>query len=341
MKRLTDTKTHLRKIKACFFDCLHEREKGVLGRQRVAVFIYSSLFLVIGAVLNVCEIIGPQPLFFRVANSVHGLITIATFALYYYRKISLINAISVFCVVSQVEISVENIHCALLSTPYSISLIIGNMVLSAILLLLSVIAYLRITPYVVAALAMSVYGACTYLTGSEIMANFFFVLLFAFFVLSILSATLTANVSRLERENTTLKDEQQEVLDAFRLNKEQMQSYMILAHRKKLKAETTAELLDTMGSEAKRHIRDNVATYIKQTSVEVERLSERLPELSASELEICVLILKEMKLKEVSEELGKSPSNITCQRTNIRTKLGLRKEENLFRFLKKRMENPE
>ncbi|MEG1660470.1 MAG: LuxR family transcriptional regulator, partial [Bacteroides sp.] len=105
-----------------------------------------------------------------------------------------------------------------------------------------------------------------------------------------------------------------------------------------LPPEKTAKLLELLGGAAEQQIRKNVTYYLKQSAIEFEKLNERLPELTTSEIEICSLILKEKKLKELSQELGKSPSNITCQRTNIRSKLGLKKEENLHQFLIKRME---
>lgn len=96
-----------------------------------------------------------------------------------------------------------------------------------------------------------------------------------------------------------------------------MHSYMMLAREKKLAPERTAEILTTAGDAAEKRIRENVAHYIRQSSIDFDNLQKRLPELSPSELEICSLILKEKKLKEISELLGKSCSNITCQRTNI------------------------
>ncbi|MEG1564646.1 MAG: hypothetical protein RR365_13110 [Bacteroides sp.] len=316
------------------------KEKGIIGKQRVAVFIYPSIILVIGVLLNLCNLTGPQQFFFKIANSIHALCAILLFAGYYYHRLSLVTAISVLCVLTQIEISSETIYCAFQNRPYYIALIIGNMVLSAIVLLLSIMAYLRAIPYVVAALSMLGFGAGVYLTGSEVLLNFFLVFFLAFLALSFLGWKLTANTSELERENSNLKEEQQQVLDVLQVSKEQMQSYMTLAQNQeqKLPPEKTAKLLELLGGAAEQQIRKNVTYYLKQSAIEFEKLNERLPELTTSEIEICSLILKEKKLKELSQELGKSPSNITCQRTNIRSKLGLKKEENLHQFLIKRME---
>lgn len=331
-------KDRIRKYRDDFLVSVDARDRGIIGRQRTAVFIYSSFILITGIVLNLCGVAGPTAPFFKVANSVHVLLTVLVLFLYYRRLLSLARAISVFCIVAQLELSVETIYCALRGTPDYMALIIGNMVLSAIVLLMGIIAYLRVVPYVVAFLSLFTYALGIWLTRSDIIGNFFMVFFLSFVMLSLLGRRLCANIARLEKENSVLKDEQREVLEIFHLSKEQMQSYMLLARNKQLDPGMTAELLQNIGGEAGRCIRENVAYYMRQSAIEFEKLGEKFPALSTSELEICSLILKEKKLKEISEELHKSPSNITCQRANIRAKLGLAREDNLYQVLKKRME---
>ncbi|MEG2060244.1 MAG: LuxR C-terminal-related transcriptional regulator [Alistipes sp.] len=322
-----------------FLAPLYAREEGIIGRQRVVAFIYPVIILMVGIILNLCEALGPISLFYKIANSIHGAIVITVFVLYLYRRFPLSMVMSILCVVSQIELSAETIHCAFENTPYAIGLIIGNMVLSAIILLISIVAYLRAIPCVVAALSMSTFIFSIYMTDNLVLDNFLIIFFLAFLLLALLGWTLTSNSSGLERENSNLKDEQQLVLDVFHLSKEQLLAFMSLAREKKLQPEQTSEFLRTIGGAPAQQIRNNVAYYLRQGAIEFDKLSERLPELTTSELEICALILKDKKLKEISHELGKSPSNITCQRTNIRRKLGLDKQENLSQFLSRRMHN--
>ncbi|MEG1606863.1 MAG: LuxR C-terminal-related transcriptional regulator [Mucinivorans sp.] len=328
-------------VRGGFWASLYAREIGVEGRQRVIIMVYASLMIVVGVTLNLFNLTGPQELFFNIANATHGVLTIVLFICYYYRLISLKTSLALLCIVTQLELSAETAFCIIHSNPYNLALTIGNMVLSAIILLLSVIAHLNVMPYVVAAMSMAGYAISILITGSEVISNFFFVFLLLFILLSVLGWKLNSNTTALEHENSELKDEQQQVLNMFHMSKEQMRSYVTLARKKRLKPEKTAELLKSLGGNAERQIRDNVAYYIKQTSIDLENIRERMPELTASETEICALILKDKKLKEISQELDKSPSNITCQRTNIRTKFGLKKEDNLYLFLVKKMENKE
>jgi len=57
--------------------------------------------------------------------------------------------------------------------------------------------------------------------------------------------------------------------------------------------------------------------------------------LTPSEIEICDLILKEKKMNEILQILGKSQGNVTSRRTNIRRKLGLSPADNLHDALVK------
>lgn len=313
------------------------RERGVIDRQRVTVFVYTSALLVIGVILNLCGVAGPSTPFFQVANITQGISAVLGFYLYYNRRISLTTAMSLLCIVMQVEISAETIYCAINKSSYDVALIIANMALSAVVLLLGIIAYLRAVPYIVALLSLSTFVLSIYTTGSEVLANFFLVFLVVFLAFSLLGGVMIRSISRLNEENSQLKNERQEILDVFHLTKEELRSYMTLAQEKNLEPDKTAEILALVGSAAEKHILDNVAFYIRQTTIEFDKLRERFPELTPSELEICALILKEKKQKEVIDILGKSRSNITCQRTNIRAKLNMQPDEKLYDVLKKRM----
>lgn len=319
----------------------YELESGVIGKQRATVFSYSSALLIGGVILNLFGLAGPVALFYKVANSAQAILTLLALYLYYSRRISLATAMSFFCIVLQVELSAETIYCAINKSTYDMALILANISLSSIVLLLSVIAYLRVIPIVIATLSLTTYGISIYMTGNEVLGSFFMVFFIVFLALTLLGYSMIENIVRLDGENSVLKDKKQEILNVFQLTEHEMNSYMSLARDKGIKPEQTAEILTAVGTVAERRILDNVALYVRQSSIEFDKLRERLPELSPSELEICALILKEKKLKEIIEILGKSRSNITCQRTNIRAKLAMQPKDNLLEVLKKRMESLE
>ena len=57
------------------------------------------------------------------------------------------------------------------------------------------------------------------------------------------------------------------------------------------------------------------------------------PMLTTAELDVCRLVAQGLTLKEISITLGKSVSNVSTVRGNIRKKLGLSQDDDLRRFL--------
>ena len=312
------------------------KKASLLEKQRHAVFIYSCMVVILGITINLLEIGGPHTIFYKTANSIHLSITIVILLLYLRNRLTAINAFFFLCLVTQMEISVEMIYCAGEGSAYSINLIIGNTVLTAVVMMLSVVAHIRFLPYIVSLLFILSYGYCLWITGNKSLENMFPIILLAFFILSLLGQRLIKNIANLEKEKDQLKEDEQQVLNLFELNKAQLMAYIALAKKKGLSPEQTGMMLDGVGSRAKENIRDNVIRYIRQSEIDYENLEAKLPGLTPSEIQICDLILKDRKLKDICEILKKTESNITCQRSNIRAKLGLQKGDDLREELRKR-----
>lgn len=78
----------------------------------------------------------------------------------------------------------------------------------------------------------------------------------------------------------------------------------------------------------------NVASQIEHMQAhERKDMRERFPMLTPAELDVCRLVAQGLTLKEISSTLGKSVSNVSTVRGNIRKKLGLSQDDDLRRFL--------
>ena len=73
----------------------------------------------------------------------------------------------------------------------------------------------------------------------------------------------------------------------------------------------------------------SVATTLREADADRSALRRIFPEFSETQLSIAQLIIQGKRTSEICRLLDKSESNITAQRTHIRTKMGLRSEENL------------
>lgn len=70
-------------------------------------------------------------------------------------------------------------------------------------------------------------------------------------------------------------------------------------------------------------LRDEIERIGNEEKAALNRISEAIPGLTPSEVEIVQLILHGHKTSEICMMLGKEKGNITSQRTHIRAKLGL------------------
>ena len=73
--------------------------------------------------------------------------------------------------------------------------------------------------------------------------------------------------------------------------------------------------------------------YLQTRELSKQNIERVFPELSASEQEICYLILQNRKLSEICTLLNKSESNITTQRANIRKKLGMDEKGDIVEYI--------
>ena len=63
----------------------------------------------------------------------------------------------------------------------------------------------------------------------------------------------------------------------------------------------------------RKNVMNNVMQYLQTRELSKQNIERVFPELSASEQEICYLILQNRKLSEICTLLNKSESNITTQ----------------------------
>ena len=98
----------------------------------------------------------------------------------------------------------------------------------------------------------------------------------------------------------------------------------------------TKNLLELLSDEDRKNVISNVKEAMLAMEMERNSLTEIFPELSPSEIEIYRLVIMGKSLNEVCSILRKSESNITCQRSNIRKKLGLQSSDNLKKVLQER-----
>ncbi len=312
------------------------RESSFLGKQQLYVYVYYSAVIVLVLAANLIGVSGPQKSINLIINSVYIFAIILFFIGYLYRKITLSTALFGIIMVTQISTMLETIDCAYTPDEYHLMLIVGNMPIFTLNILFSIIAYLKYTPYILGVLSVGTYIACMSITGNDILGNFFGTFLAIFAVSCFLGNRLVVNIRSLEEENTFMKKDDEEFFDLLGQEKEQVRAYFELASERK-DFDKTKTLLEMVGKDMRRNIIGNVKEYLAVREAGMLEMSTLFPELSASEREVCLLILQGKPLNEVCAILGKRESNITSTRAHIRKKLNLQPSDNLLKALQERV----
>jgi transcriptional regulator, luxR family len=306
-----------------------------LAGQQMITFILYSLTLITGLAVNLTGLSGPQGRLPLVLNCIFLGISLMLVLAYRLNRISMRHTFGVMTVVAQLFTCNEMLLCALSRTEYNIMLIVGNMVLLVANVMFSLIGQLRKVPYILGGIGMATYIACVVITDNGILKNFATLYMVMFLSVTVLGNLLVRNIRNLDNENTGLKHDEEEILGLLNMKKEQVMAYIRLSKMKHEAAETK-NLLELLGDEARYNVISNVKEAMVAMEMERKSLTEIFPELSPSEIEICRLVIMDRSLNEVCAALGKSESNITCQRSNIRKKLGLQSSDNLKKVLQER-----
>lgn len=302
-------------------------------QQRALVFFYVSVGSLMGIVTNLLGLSGPFGIYYQLANTFHGVVILLLLYLSLCRKFSLNTIFPLLCICSQIVTSVEMFYLAEDPTLLNQMLIVGNMVLLSLMLFISIFSYKIYLPYIITFVSLVTYVCCCFLCDSTAMYNMCTLFIVLFLAIMILSAHLLMNIQNLHRENTTLHKEQDSILSLFDMDKQQINAFIHLAKQKGLSVYQTDQLLDLFfvgnNEEAKENLYRNLFEYFHRKNISVNALRICLPMLTNSELEICQLIIEGHKTGKICQMLEKTESNITCQRSKIRNKLGLQPKDDL------------
>lgn len=178
---------------------------------------------------------------------------------------------------------------------------------------------------------------CFLITDHEYLRSSYWLFFLVFLMVGIMGMKLISNVGVLRYENRELRRNENSLLSLFKMEKSQLMAYVSLVQEQHRQG-TVEDLLELMGEEGRRKLYESVAAYIRQEQASKDTLAQVFPELTASEKEICRLVLQGDKLKDICEKLNKSKGNITSQRVHIRSKLGLGPKDNLAEALRRRMQ---
>lgn len=312
------------------------REDTFIGRQKQEVLLYCTPFITLSLVVNLLGIVTSPSVFPFYLNIGYLLVVLLVFVGYYFHRLPLNIALKLLMLSSVFIKSTEIIYHALFPSQYGLLFIVAYTMLQLACITFSLFVLLRSYFIALSLVILAVYFTAFVITGEKVLLSFLPVFFMAFLVFSILGRRLLDNINKLLIENTSLKNDEMELLFILKMKKEQIKAYSTLVS-KEHPAVQTEELFYLLNDTARRNIISNVTHYLRKKATDLSTIEACFPELTPSERDICRLILQNKKLGEICAILNKTETNINSQRAHIRKKLGLQTTDNLKKALQQRM----
>ena len=204
-----------------------------------------------------------------------------------------------------------------------------NITVCYLLVLLGGISLLPRTSLVCTCINLTTLFLCRYLTDNSMYSQ----LLVIFGFTSVATTVFGFVANKLLREQQMELDDYANTIDQV-LNVFNMRKNELLALLKLAKAQDTTAVYD---KELMAQLDNNTLHNIIKVATQIEHMQacqrkdmhERFPMLTPSELDVCRLVEQGLAIKDISIALGKSVSNVSTVRGNIRKKLGLAQDDDL------------
>lgn len=317
-----------------------ERGHNSEERIRLRVYIVGISLLVLLMVLHLVGGIGLHDIFLQSISWAMLLITLGSLLLFLYRRLTLVQAISSYALLAQTLQSTRIVYLAVTKPDGYQAMILGNQIGSYTILLYLVMAFIPRTPIYVTAISLGTLAFASLYEGGAMHLQFvaLFVVLHVF--TCILAHICRRGVHDIQRESSNYQSTQEALLKAFRLNEDELMAYLQLCRAKNPDEQNIYLFFDKLDDQSKFNLINAVKTLKANRDAAMLQLSQSFPMLSESELTICRLVAAGKTLSAIARITGKSSSNVSTVRCNIRKKLGLKTEDDLQAFLLKQAERP-
>lgn len=289
---------------------------GLQERRQFVCFLFTTfveLFYIPANILGLNDY--HHSVIFDAYDWLHLIFIIILQILFWTNTLSTKASIYIFFTAIAIKLSAESLYELSTTGVYGIH-ILGN--LNIILILASVAIAVRLSKLAITITTILTFGLTIFCITSpfhhilRVMRIFFVGYMFILYIIIFDSKNATKG---LRMPNRITKEEQSAIDMLINLNKSDK--------------EKVYSLLSRLSSTHQEELLNNIKDYYHQQYIETINLLSICPSLTPSEVEICKLILIGKSLKEICFILHKTPSNITSQRTHIRKKLNLAKQDDL------------
>ncbi len=160
-----------------------------------------------------------------------------------------------------------------------------------------------------------------------------FILVFLSLVTMCYAFVVSFMLEHLHIENVALRNDMKAMLKLLRVSREELVVLLQLVRGSGSDDVRVRELISRLKEETKANVVSVAHCIESDRLLAVGDFEELFPQLTPTELEICRLVVKGGTLKDIARVMGKSISNVSTVRGNVRRKLGLTPDIDLREYL--------
>ena len=314
------------------FVALYTKDKE--ERVRFFVFFAGAIQLIVFTLLNIVGTIGIYHPFLQTVSFALLALCVAMVTLYLRRTLSLVSAFATFAITAQLLEMARIAFLLFLTPPGYEAMVIYYQVGSYTILLYIALGFIAKVPLLVTALNIATLLCVTLYDGHAIDQQI--ALLFA--LLCIFTCALAVisrrGLHKIQQENKDYQDTHNSILTAFNMNQSELIAYLQICRAKEPNSKYVDMLLSQLNEQSKHNLVHAAMVLKKKHDAQQLELSKCFPSLTHTELEVSRLVVEGKTLGEIALIMGKTTTNISTVRGNVRKKLGLQPSEDLVEKLK-------
>lgn len=297
---------------------------GLVERRRVIAFLFTTFIELLVVPSHFALFLYNHEMWGFSVNILHLVALLGIQYLTWARRISFVKGIASLFLLVDAKLFVDSFLCAIVGRADDDISIFGNMFIMFILSISALSMVLHKTAYTI---AIAIVPVLTYYIYMQTPHQTLVSLKAIFVGIMMIAYVTTYNMSRVTtglRQPRDISSEEKKALD-------------MLAHLKDMDYDKAGSLLARLGPELRERVINHATERLRKEEIETLAWDMISADLTNSEREICKLILKGMTLKQICFKLDKTESNITSQRSHIRKKLNMDRNDDLKRTLERRI----
>lgn len=310
-------------------------------RQCIIVYLVGVAMVLAGMPLHFAGLLGIDNCLLHTVSAASWVASAMILAFYMKGKLRLTTAISIFTIMLQLAESIRiiyNVEEQPDGFEWSIML---NQTISLIVIIYLVMGFVRLTPIVNTAISLATLAFACWRTGGAV--NFQMLTIFTFVEVAtcLVGGFMQRSVHTMQRENTSYKDTEEGLLNAFHMTKAELAAYIHLCRQNSPDEKQVSAFFDMLDEHSEANLTRAVELRMAERHIQRADFAAKLPQLTPTELEVCRLVIVGKTLAEIARILGKSTNNISSVRIHVRKKMGLQPKDDLRQALMEATKEPE